>query len=141
VTAVTPGRALWILGSTATSRTVGSLKTDEWSSEFITTQDVSASERGEFSAVAYHATHQTTFTLSGRVESGGDAALYGAPEVMAGDYSLVLDDSMTEDFETDLSWDAEQTMLIDDMGLEKLTDVENALKANLIREFADIRGE
>jgi len=48
---------------------------------------------------------------------------------------------MTEDFETDLSWDAEQTMLIDDMGLEKLTDVENALKANLIREFADIRGE
>ena len=142
VTAVTPGKAVWILGSTASARTVSALKTDEWDSDYITTQDVSTSERGEFSAVAYHAVHQTNFTLSGRVQSGGDAALYGAPEVMAGDYSLFVDGadgSSSEDFETDLSWDAEQTMLLGAM--DNQADVEAALKENLLREFADIRGE
>jgi len=131
---VTFGSAVWIVGSKSTPT-----KMDEWSSEFITLQDVSASERGEFSAVAYHATHQTAFTLSGRVESGGDAALYGAPEVMAGDYSLLVAASKTEDFEADLSWDAEQTML---MGAMKTPgEVEAALTVNLDREFADIPGE
>jgi hypothetical protein len=139
VTGVTTGSAVWILGSTETARVTADLKTDEWSEAAVTTQDVSASERGEFSAVAYRVADAKTFTLSGRVESGGDAALYGAPEVMDGDYNLSLDGIVNDAFAADLSWDAEQSMLIGAM--ETLSDVEDALKANLLHEFADIRGE
>ncbi|RFC45531.1 MAG: Immunoglobulin I-set domain-containing protein/Immunoglobulin I-set domain-containing protein [Verrucomicrobia bacterium] len=139
VTAVTPGSALWILRSMDSSHLVRVLKTDKWSSEFVTTQDVSVSERSEFSAVAYHSSHHTSFTMCGRVELGGDAALYGAPELMAGNYGLFGDDSAIEDFETDLSWDAEQTMLLGAM--DRLSDVESALQTNLIFETVNINGE
>jgi len=134
VTAVTPGRAVWVLGSSAVSRVAGDLKTDEWSAASITTQDASVSERGEFSAVAYRTTDNKTFTVSGRVETGGDAALYGAPEVMAGNYSL-----LSEDFEMDLSWDAEQVLLLS--GDTDLTEIVKSLKEDLVLELAAIRGE
>jgi hypothetical protein len=132
-TVVTPGRAVWMLGSAGVGSSSALKPVDEWSQETVSTQDASASERSEFSALGYRV-NGDAFNVSGRLETGGDAAVYGAPEVMAGDYS-VADGA----FGLDLTWDAEQVLLMG--AYDKIKDVEKALNDNLVQELANISGE
>jgi len=133
---VTPGRAVWVLETgTVDGKGVPVLEAlDVWSKEDLNTQDASGSERSELSVLGYRASGGDAFNLSGRVETGGDAALYGAPEVMAGEYLL-----KGGAFDLDLTWDAEQVLLLD--GYTNISEVENALRESLVREVANIKGE
>jgi hypothetical protein len=79
-------------------------------------------------------TQAFAFDLSGRPQTGGDAALYGAPELMVGDYN-----SSVVNFDVDLNWDAEQALLLG--GTTDLNQVEQALVDSLKRELANIAGE
>jgi hypothetical protein len=83
---VTPGASAWITG--------GSLQVDKWLSTQQAFQDsADSASKADFSVVAYRTAAENLtsaddeFTISGRVESDGAAAFFGAPDSMAGDYA------------------------------------------------------
>jgi hypothetical protein len=139
---VIPGAAVWVLGTAKTANTDAAPviyaldswnETDPWTTGSLSTQDVSSNEKSDFSVMAYR-DDSDAFNMSGRLEVGGDAAVYGAPELMVGEYSF---DAI--DFDLDLTWDAEQVLLLG--GLTKIEDVKEALSTSLTRELANISGE
>jgi hypothetical protein len=144
-TVVIPGEAVWVLGTANKGAAPVIYNLDswndpgewndegQWTKGSLSTQDVSSNEKSEFSVMAYR-DDSDAFDMSGRLEVGGDAAMYGAPELMVGEYSLGL-----LDFDLDLTWDAEQVLLLG--GLTDIKDVKEALSDSLDRELANISGE
>jgi hypothetical protein len=130
-----PGRSIWVWGSAA--KLTESPTVYEWAAEDQFVQDANASERNEFSVVADRAP-AASFTLAGRMEGLGDAALFGAPELVKGAYN-----GDTEPLGVTLSWDAGQTAAVDLLGQANasLVEIEEALKASLLRELATMAGE
>ena len=131
---VTPGRSLWVWGS-ATS--LGqSPYSDQWMASDQVVQDGVASDRNEFSVLADRFP-AASYTLAGKLEGLSEAALFGAPEVVKGDYT-----DNTEVLSVSLAWDAEQVAILDSMGTPgSLRDIEEILKNSLQRELAAIAGE
>ena len=133
-TTVTPGRSLWVWGSAA--NLVQAPVVYEWDAASQVVQDGVASERNEFSVVADRLP-AASFTLSGKLEGVGDAALYGAPEVIKGAYN-----GDTEPLAVSLAWDSEQVENFRDIGSPaSLREMEEMLKQSLQRELATIAGE
>jgi hypothetical protein len=134
-TVVTPGRALWIWGSSA-DLNAPLLGSDEWAPEDETVQDGLASDRSEFSVVASRVP-TASYALSGRVETVGEAALYGAPETALGVY-----DAGTETMDVDLSWDGAQVSELEDLGSPaSLRALVETMQATLLIELGSITGE
>jgi hypothetical protein len=67
-----------------------------------------ASERGEFSVLAFRSSPSGNYAISGRVEEQGDGSLYGAPDIAEGAY--LLDG---EEYTVELTWDMEQVYSMD----------------------------
>jgi len=130
---VVPGRALWIWGSS--TNLTAPIITDEWSSSDQTVQDGVASDRSEFSVLADRGSSR--YALSGRVENLGEAAQYGAPEIVRGNY---VGDAGAED--VDLNWDAMEVADLKLFGspktLEALVEI---VKSTLLNELGSIAGE
>ena len=134
-TVVTPGRALWIWGSSA-DLSAPLLSSDEWAPEDETVQDGVASDRSEFSVVASRVP-TASYALSGRVETVGEAALYGAPETALGVY-----DAGTGTMDVDLSWDGVQVSELDGLGSPtSLRALVETMQATLLIELGSISGE
>jgi hypothetical protein len=94
------GRSVWVWAGSS----------DEWGSVDQTVQEVGATVRAEYSDVASRLGSGgvlETFVMSGRLEAGGDAALYGAPEVMFGELEG------TRSYDLELSWDTAATLSVD----------------------------
>jgi hypothetical protein len=130
---VIPGRSLWVLAADA-AESSAEVFTSEWIPGTAGVEhrvvDAVASERSEFSVLASH-NDGSSFSLSGRLETGGDAALYGAPDLVAGEYAAWKDgpeDLAAEDFDLELLWDNERTL---QLGVLGNADVIQSLKDEL----------
>jgi hypothetical protein len=125
---VTPKRAVWVWEPESGTSTV--YPSDDWSEADQTVLDAVASERGEFSVLAFRSNPGGSYAISGRVEEQGDGSLYGAPDLAEGSY--VLDG---EEYTVELTWDMEQVYDLDtvngDTAELKLDNVKAALKAAL----------
>jgi hypothetical protein len=133
-TTVLPGRAVWVWGQP--NRPGAALTSAEWAAEEQVVQDAVASERGEFSVVAERAPFGG-YAVSGRLEELGEAATYGAPELLRGGYS---DES--EPLEVSLAWDPQQVLQFGALGSPAtLRSVVESLKASLLFELGNIAGE
>lgn len=131
---ITPGRSLWVWGSA--TKLTQALSIDEWAPSDQLVQDGVASDRNEFSVVADRLP-AASYTLAGKLEGLGEAAVFGAPEVVKGEYN-----GDTEVLAVDLAWDGEQVAALDLMGTPgSLRDIEETLKNSLQRELATIAGE
>ena len=129
-----PGRALWVWGEP--NRPGTGLSVSEWAAEEQVVQDALASERGEFSVVAER-TGGVGYALSGRMEELGEAAVYGAPELMRGGYT-----DAAEALEVSLEWDGKQVLQFGGVGSPAtLNSMVESLKASLLLEFGTIAGE
>jgi hypothetical protein len=100
---VSTGTSAWIVAPATISS--GSLQADKWLSTQQYVQDsADSASKADFSVVAYRTAAENgtladdEFTISGRVESAGAAAFFGAPDSMAGDYAQG---------DAALSWDTE----------------------------------
>jgi hypothetical protein len=99
-------------------------------------QDALASERGEFSVVAERAP-AGGYVVAGRLEELGEAAAYGAPELLRGGYTAEGEAS-----EVSLAWDPEQVVQFGATGSPAtLRGVVESLKASLLLELGSIAGE
>jgi hypothetical protein len=92
----TAGRSAWIWPSNTGAVAL------EWLAADQQVQEVADTSRAEFSVVANRmpAAALETFVLSGRFETGGDAATYGAPDLISGEYDVEAA------LNVDLSWDS-----------------------------------
>jgi hypothetical protein len=134
VTTVVPGRAVWVWG--LPNRPTAALTSAEWAAEEQVVQDALASERGEFSVVAERPPADG-YVVSGRVEEFGEAAAYGAPEVLRGGYA-----GESEPLEVSLAWDPQQVLQFGATGSPAtLRGVVESLKASLLLELGNIAGE
>jgi hypothetical protein len=134
VTTVVPGRAVWVWGQP--NRPTAAVTSAEWAAEEQVVQDALASERGEFSVVAERA-GSGGYAVSGRSEELGEAAVYGAPELLRGGYT-----AEGESMEVSLAWDPEQVVQFGATGSPAtLRGVVDGLKAALLLELANIAGE
>jgi len=133
-TVVTPGRALWVLGSK--DDLTAPLLGDEWAASDEIVQDGVASDRSDFSVIASRVTG-ASYTLSGRVEAVGEAALYGAPESVRGAYYMA-----GEPMDVDLSWDPTQVSDLENFGspasLRALTEM---MQSMLLYELGSLLGD
>ena len=126
---VTPGASAWILAPTDS---LGVVQTDKWlpTQQYVQDSADSAS-KADFSVVAYRtATENQTaaddeFTISGRVESAGAAAFFGAPDSMAGDYAQG---------DAALAWDTDLVNLL--LGLVDFDSVADYVNAHLAPQAA-----
>jgi hypothetical protein len=108
----------------------------EWAAEEQVVQDAVASERGEFSVVAERPLWGG-YAVSGRLEELGEAAVYGAPELVRGGYT-----EEGEEFEVNLAWDPEQVLQFGATGSPaSLRGVVESAKAALLLELGSIAGE
>jgi hypothetical protein len=105
---------------------------DDWSEADQTVLDAVASERGEFSVLAFRSSPSGNYAISGRVEEQGDGSLYGAPDLAEGSYVLG-----SEEYIVELTWDMEQVYNLDTVN-GTLQGVTNALNAALQKVLADI---
>jgi hypothetical protein len=129
-----PTHAVWVLGYKETPDSEPEFDVeDSWDEGVLSTQDASENEKSEFSAMGYRE-NVDAFNVSGRLEIGGDAALYGAPEALGGDYRF-----NANGFDLDMTWDAEQVML--NIGEADISKVRKTLHDSLDFEFANISGE
>jgi len=137
---VSKGRSAWLLDSVSPAPPLTLDTVDGWLPEDQTLQDASASERSEFSVLAERVPgldQPVSFTLAGRVQTAGDASIYGAPELMSGAYDL--GSGTDDDLNVDLVWDAEQVLLLGgDTDFER---VKSTLITNLEAEAASLPGE
>jgi hypothetical protein len=121
---VTPKRAVWVWEPSAPSTEYAY---DDWIEADQSVLDAVASERGEFSVLAFRSSPNGNYAISGRVEEQGDGSLYGAPDIAEGAY--LLDG---EEFTVELTWDMEQVYSLDTVlgttSEEKLNNVKTALK-------------
>ena len=114
------GRSAWIWPSTLTQ----AVEWDALGQQQV--QEVADTSRGEFSVVGSR-DPMDTFVVSGRLEAGGVAAVYGAPDVISGEYDVeaVLD--------VDLSWDSVETLSQSGVtGVTAWETVKANLKAKLV---------
>ena len=133
-TTVLPGRAVWVWGQP--NRPMAALTSAEWAAEEQVVQDALASERGEFSVVAERAPSDG-YAVSGRLEELGEAASYGAPELLRGGYA-----GESEPLEVSLAWDPQQVLQFGATGSPAtLRGVIESLKASLLLELGSIAGE
>jgi hypothetical protein len=133
-TTVLPGRAVWVWGQP--NRPTAALTSAEWAAEEQVVQDAIASERGEFSVVAERAPADG-YAVSGRLEELGEAASYGAPELLRGGYT-----DEGEPLEVSLAWDSQQVLQFGATGSPAtLRGVVESLKASLLLELGSIAGE
>ena len=133
-TTVLPGRAVWVWGQP--NRPTAGLTSEEWAAEEQVVQDALASERGEFSVVAERAP-AGGYVVAGRLEELGEAASYGAPELLRGGYT-----AEGEALEVSLAWDPEQVVQFGATGSPAtLRGVVESLKASLLLELGSIAGE
>ena len=109
----------------------------EWASQDQVVQDANASERNEFSVVADRPP-AASYTIAGKLEALGEAALFGAPEVLKGAYN-----GDTEPLSVNMAWDSEQSSTLDMLtkANHTLTEIEETLREALQRELATIAGE
>jgi hypothetical protein len=134
ITTVMPGRALWVWGQP--NRPLAALRSEEWAAEEQVVQDAVASERGEFSVVAERAP-EGGYTVAGRLEELGEAAAYGAPELLRGSHAVEGEPS-----EVSLAWDPQQVLQFGAAGSPAtLRSVTESLKASLLLELGNIAGE
>jgi hypothetical protein len=134
LTTVVPGRAVWVWGKP--NRPMSALTSAEWAAEEQVVQDAVASERGEFSVVAERLS-AGGYAVSGRMEQLGEAASYGAPEVLRGGYN-----EGGEALEVSLAWDPAQVVQFGATGSPaSLRGVVESLKASLLLELGNIVGE
>jgi hypothetical protein len=125
---VTPKRAVWVWEPQDSSAESATYQKDAWESSEQSILDAVASERGEFSALAYRATGGD-YAIAGRVDEEGEGALYGAPDFVEGVYS-----DATGEYTVELSWDMEQVYRMDvysDFTIVQQA-LEDALKATLL---------
>lgn len=130
---VTPGEALWVLGNRAAP--TGVPFTDRWDATEQFVLDAMDSESAEFSVFAQRALESATYAIAGRVEPSGEAALYGAPEMVEGS----SEGGVLGQRNLSLAWDSEQVLF-----LEGNTDLEKAkihLQGALSIQAAAIAGE
>jgi hypothetical protein len=136
---VTAGRSVWVLASESVDDP-DKLPGVSWSTldPDVTEHrvvDAEASDRSEFSVLASKTTGPA-FTLSGRLEAGGDAALYGAADVVAGLYEGWKEGTNpAEDFDVELLWDNERTLQLGILGASSGlgdTVIEDTLRAELL---------
>ncbi|NBV86123.1 MAG: hypothetical protein EBS01_07640 [Verrucomicrobia bacterium] len=133
-TVVTPGRALWVLGSK--DDLAAPLLSDEWAAADETVQDGVASDRSEFSVIANRITG-ASYTLSGRVEALGEAALYGAPESVRGAYYMG-----GEPMDVDLNWDPSQVSELENFGSPaSLRALSGIMQSTLLDELGSLLGD
>jgi hypothetical protein len=80
--------------------------TDTWLADTQQVQEAAENIRSEFSVIANRTAGANfdTFVISGRVETDGEAAVYGAPDQIEGEYK---EGTLLE---LDLSWDIEMTL-------------------------------
>jgi len=135
---VTPGRAVWVLGSKTDLS--APFVSDEWAASDETVQDGVASDRSEFSVLA-NRLPGAGYTLSGRVEALGEAALYGAPETARGAYDVPAG-STTDPMDVDLSWDPAQVSELAGAGSPpSLRALIETMQSTLLNELGTIAGE
>jgi hypothetical protein len=134
-TTITPGRSIWVWGSA--SKLMDTPVVYEWASQDQVVQDANASERNEFSVVADRPP-AASYTIAGKLEALGEAALFGAPEVLKGAYN-----GDTEPLSVNMAWDSEQSSTLDMLtkANHTLTEIEETLREALQRELATIAGE
>jgi hypothetical protein len=134
IATVVPGRALWVWGQP--NRPQAEVTSEEWAAEEQLVQDAVASERGEFSVVAER-TPSGGYAVSGRLEELGEAATYGAPELLRGGYT-----ADGEPWEVSLAWDPQQVLYFGAAGSPAtLRGMTENLKASLLLELGNIAGE
>jgi hypothetical protein len=110
----------------------GSLQADKWLSTQQYVQDsADSASKADFSVVAYRTAAENgtladdEFTISGRVESAGAAAFFGAPDSMAGDYAQG---------DAALSWDTELVNLL--QGITNFNSAADQVKLYLTPQAA-----
>jgi len=119
------GRAAWIW------KTGGS---STWTDAEQQVQDAGANSKAFFSDVAARGSASGTFVLGGNLESGTDAAWYGAPEAVDGSF-----DEADLSYDVNLSWDADQVTLL--QGTKDWTGVITSLQTSAAAVAAGIPGE
>jgi hypothetical protein len=118
--AVTAGRSAWVWSDES-----GNVTTDTWLADTQQVQEAAENIRSEFSVIANRTAGANfdTFVISGRVETDGEAAVYGAPDQIEGEYK---EGTLLE---LDLSWDIEMTLEAGDA--ETLDEVVEILSSAL----------
>jgi hypothetical protein len=119
------GRAAWIW------KTGGS---STWTDAEQQVQDAGANSKAFFSDVAARGSTSGTFVLGGNLETGTDAAWYGAPEAVDGSF-----DEADLSYDVNLSWDADQVTLL--QGTKDWTGVITSLQTSAAAVAAGIPGE
>jgi hypothetical protein len=131
---VKPGRSIWVWGSRLNFTETPVVY--EWAAKDQFVQDAISSDRNEFSVVADRLPAES-YTLAGKLEGLGDAAIFGAPEVIKGAYN-----GDTEPLEVSMSWDSEQVNVFNSFGSpDNLREMKDRLTETLQRELATIAGE
>jgi hypothetical protein len=125
---VTPKRAVWVWEPQESSAESATYQRDAWEWSEQSILDAVASERGEFSALAYRAAGGD-YAIAGRVDEEGEGSLYGAPDFVEGVYS-----DATGEYTVELSWDMEQVYRMDVFSDFTIVQqaLEDALKATLL---------
>ena len=99
LTGVGAGRAAWVWKTSGNNST--------WTDTEQQVQDAGANSKAFFSDIAARDNASGSFVLGGNLESGTDAAWYGAPESVDGTF-----DEEALSYDVNLSWDAEHVMLL-----------------------------
>jgi len=98
VVAVTAGRSAWVWADQKVAN-------PDWTEAEQQVTDASTNAQAEFSVIATKdGTPLKTFVLGGSVEVAGDAAVFGAPELLSGGYDV------ERSLDVDLFWSAERVM-------------------------------
>lgn len=133
-TTVLPGRSFWVWGFP--NKPTTAMASTEWAAEEQVVQDAVASTRGEFSALAERLGFGG-YAVAGRLEEFGDAATFGAPELMRGGYR-----EEPESLELNLAWDPERVSQLKATGSPaSLRGLIESIKAALLVELGTIAGE
>jgi hypothetical protein len=119
------GRAAWVW------KTGGS---STWTDAEQQVQDAGANSKAFFSDVAARGSASGTFVLGGNLETGTDAAWYGAPEAVDGSF-----DDADLSYDVNLSWDADHVTAL--QGSTDWTGVVNSLQNAAAAAAAEIPGE
>jgi hypothetical protein len=140
---VTAGRSVWVLAA-ATAGSKEEMAPVVWDGAESGTEhrvlDAVASDRSEFSVLAGRQAGVETFSLSGRLELGGDAALYGAPDVVAGLYEgWGVAGAEGGDFDLELIWDNDLTLELGILGATPEIDIPGKLQDELLIQL--LKGE
>jgi len=111
----------------------------KWTASEQQVQDGAANAKGIFSDIAVRDTSSAdNFAINGTVETGTDAAWFGAPEVADGTFDAMVN-AISLSYDASLSWDADNVTKF--VGYTDFVSVVNALENAAAAVAAEIAGE